>query len=309
MNDIKALLERAVEDSGESTVTVEAIFAAAMARGAVNPWRRRVAVGGAVVAVILVGAVAVPMLEEPDGEDTSPVTRGNSAQDTRGKRQAQSLLRLLGENMPGLVSVEKVRSGPMRVLRMSGPPGPAPTPYQELGPLDGDFLIGRKLNGKKVYTALSVSYLDREAVARATGGTGVPKDLCAPLRRARSVDCVRQELPGGRVLTSWLGARADEPWGTPWSFEHIGRLTFPDGGVLMLSDGAYASDNRIFTILRPHGKVEPKKVEPSGPGMSSGSLDFVPLTRAQVRELLLRPELLPKPGGAGVSGRPLVLRD
>ncbi|MFI6288868.1 hypothetical protein ACIBCM_29665 [Streptomyces sp. NPDC051018] len=320
MNDIKELLERAVEDSGETSVTVEAIFAAATAAAATagNPWRRRVAVGAAVVAVIVVGAVAVSTLEEPGGDDgkdgksapaatrgTGPQgtsTEGTGTEDIKGKRQAEKLLRLLKEHIPGLVSVEKVRSGPMRVLRMSGPLEPAPAPYRELGPLDGDFLIGRKLNGTKVYSALSISYRDRDSVARATGGKGVPKDLCAPLRQAKSVDCVRQELSGGRVLSTWLGARAEEPWGTPWSFENIGRLTFPDGGVLMLSDGAYASDNRIFKIVRPQGKVAAKKVDPSSRQMSQESLDFVPLSRAEVRGLLLRGELLPESGGAGAAG-------
>ncbi|MFJ2918175.1 MULTISPECIES: hypothetical protein [unclassified Streptomyces] len=129
------------------------------------------------------------------------------------------------------------------------------------GPLDGHFSVRK--DGGVGY--LVIGYMD-------TGNPGAADDPCKPAQgRPGLADCVNEALPDGRVLTTW-----SDPMNygvTPqWGRELTGRVTFKDGGVLAVRDSTG------FKGERAQGPL----------------LKTPPLTRAQLRALLLSPELLPE---------------
>ncbi|MFJ8851737.1 hypothetical protein [Streptomyces sp. NPDC102437] len=129
------------------------------------------------------------------------------------------------------------------------------------GPLDGHFSVRK--DGGVGY--LVIGYMK----------TGSPVAGDNPCEDAPGVpampDCVNEKLPDGRVLTTWSDPMNYE--GAPqWGRELTGRLTFKDGGVLAVRDSTG------FKGERAQGPL----------------LKTPPLTRAQLRELMLSPQLLPK---------------
>ncbi|GGV79018.1 hypothetical protein GCM10015535_14800 [Streptomyces gelaticus] len=129
------------------------------------------------------------------------------------------------------------------------------------GPLDGHFSVRR--DGGVGY--LVIGYLN-------TGSPFAGDDPCKPAPGVPGMpDCVSEKLPDGRVLTTWSDPMNYE--GAPqWGKELVGRLTLKDGGVLSVRDSTG------FEGERAQGPL----------------LKTPPLTRDQLRALLLSPELLPK---------------
>ncbi|MFE7260891.1 hypothetical protein ACFU9B_02285 [Streptomyces sp. NPDC057592] len=129
------------------------------------------------------------------------------------------------------------------------------------GPLDGHFSVRR--DGGVGY--LVIGYMK-------TGSSSAGENPCEAAPGVPAMpDCVNEKLPDGRVLTTWSDPMNYD--GVPqWGRELAGRLTFKDGGVLSVRDSTG------FKGERAQGPL----------------LKTPPLTRAQLRELLLSPQLLPK---------------
>ncbi|MFD7494853.1 hypothetical protein ACFV8T_20940 [Streptomyces sp. NPDC059832] len=129
------------------------------------------------------------------------------------------------------------------------------------GPLDGHFSVRK--DGGVGY--LVIGYLD-------TGSRVAGSDPCKPAHGVPGMaDCVNEKVPGGGVLTIWSDPMNYD--GAPkWGRELVGRLVLKDGGVLSIRDSTGFKGERA-----------------QGPVMKT-----TPLTRAQLRALLLSPELLPK---------------
>lgn len=255
MNDVRELLGRAADDAGRPVISTEAVFAKA---GRVR-WRRRAAVTATAVCAVAAGAFVVPQLSPgPDAPQTSSVA--SLAQESGESPRDVRLLKLL----PDLTgTVEEVSFAD--IIKHVSPPPPEPS---RTGPLDGQYEIRR--DGGVGY--LTIDVMDAEAVRKKLGGGAPDADLCKPENgEPARTDCVREEVSGGRVLTIWSDDM-DYGDGTPqWGPELVGRLTLADGSQLGVRDSTgFEAD------------VE------QGP-----MLKTPPLTRAQLRELMLRPELLP----------------
>ncbi|WP_326767778.1 hypothetical protein OG978_27540 [Streptomyces sp. NBC_01591] len=249
-NDVHELLGRAAEDAGQPATSTRTVYAG-VARVRL---RRRVTVSVAAVAVVAAGAVAAPNLApKGDTQETSvaaPVElAGNGG---RAKELAKVLPRDVGA--VAQVSLSVILKGDTTQREM---------PHLE-GPLDGHFSVRR--DGGVGY--LVIGYMD-------TGKPGAADpngDPCKPAQGQPGLaDCVNEELPDGRVLTTWSDPMNYEG-APPWGQELVGRLTLKDGGVLAVRDSTG------FKGERAQGPL----------------LKTLPLTRAQLRELLLSPELLPK---------------
>ncbi|MGW2086099.1 hypothetical protein [Streptomyces sp. NPDC001880] len=249
-NDVHELLGRAADDAGQPATTTRTVYAGA----ARVRLRRRVTVSVAAAAVVAAGAVAVPNLA-PKGDPQETAVAAPVELAGNGGR-AKKLAKVLPEDVGAVeqVSLPVILEGDTSKQEME----------HLAGPLDGHFSVRR--DGGVGY--LVIGYLD-------TGKTGAADpngDPCKPVQgQPGPADCVSEELPDGRVLTTW-----SDPMnygGAPqWGKELTGRLTLKDGGVLAVRDSTG------FKGERAQGPL----------------LKTPPLTRAQLRELLLSPELLPE---------------
>ncbi|MGW1845591.1 hypothetical protein [Streptomyces sp. NPDC001966] len=129
------------------------------------------------------------------------------------------------------------------------------------GPLDGHFSVRK--DGGVGY--LVIGYMK-------TGSSAAGDNPCEAVPGVPAMpDCVNEKLPDGRVLTIWSDPMNYD--GAPqWGRELVGRLVSKDGAVLSVRDSTG------FKGERAQGPL----------------LKTPPLTRAQLRELLLRPEMLPE---------------
>jgi hypothetical protein len=263
---VQALLGRAAEDAGRCAVTADGVYA----RASHIRWRRRAAVSGAALAVVAAGALALPGMAGQESGRTSVAAptelAGGSGQ---GNGQAKKLVKLLPA---GVGAVEQVS---WAVMLKDADVKQAQE--RQVGPLDGEYAVRR--DGGVGY--LRIGVMSRQYIAAKTGGKGMPDDLCGP--DSGHMGCVREPLPGGRVLTVWrenatAGPDRVSPTTSPaggyptWGAELVGRLTLPDGRVLAVRDS---------TGFQGKSELGPLLKTP-------------PLGRAQLRELMLRPELLPK---------------
>lgn len=146
---------------------------------------------------------------------------------------------------------------------------PLPPEPPRTGPLDGQYAVRR--DGGVGY--LTIDVMDAKAVRKKLGGGAPVTNLCKPENgKPARTDCVREELSGGRVLTLWSDDM-DYGDGTPqWGPELAARLVLADGSVLAVRDSTGFEADVVQGPL----------------------LKTPPLTRAQLRELMLRPELLPE---------------
>ncbi|MFJ5719457.1 hypothetical protein [Streptomyces sp. NPDC093149] len=256
MNDVRELLGRVAEEAGRPVISTQAVYAGA----ARVRLRRRLTVSAAALAVVAAGAAAVPGLASGENKQDAPVAA--PAELTGGDGRAQRLAELLPE---GVGKVERVS---LAVIIKGATPEQARDHLD--GPLDGQYSVRR--DGGVGY--LVIGFLDGRKAGRKFGGQDPAADVCRPVNgEPRPDDCVREELPGGRVLTTWKDPMNYS--GTPkWGPEFVGRLTLKDGGVLAVRDSTG------FTSERAQGPL----------------LKSPPLTRAQLRSLLLSQELLPKKG-------------
>ncbi|MFF2405772.1 hypothetical protein [Streptomyces sp. NPDC058092] len=254
MNDVHELLGRAAADAGQPVISTQAVYAGA----AGVRLRRRVTVSAAALAVAAAGAVVVPGLASDTKPKESSVAAPAELAGNSGR--VEQLVELLPKDVG---SVEQVS---LAVIIKNATPEQAKE--NPVGPLDGQYAVRR--DGGVGY--LTVSMMAAESVAKKFGGLDPAADLCKPNRgEHRPADCVREELPDGRVLTIWSDPM--KYGGTPlWGPELVGRLTLKDGGLLAV---------RSSTGL--------KSAQAQGP-----LLKTPPLTRAQMRTLMVSPELMPK---------------
>ncbi|MEU2020983.1 hypothetical protein ABZ565_02200 [Streptomyces sp. NPDC016469] len=253
-DDVRELLGRAAEDAGRPVVSTEAVYA----KAARVRWRRRTAASVTAVCAVAAGAFLVPQLSSaPDSPQTSSVA--SLAQEPGESPRDVRLLKLL-PHLTG--TVEEVSFAD--IIKHVSPPPPEPS---TTGPLDGQYEI--RQDGGVGY--LTIDVRDAEAVRKKLGGAPA-EDLCKADKGAPArTDCVREELSDGRVLTIWSDDM-DYGDGTPqWGPELVARLTLADGTLLGVRDSTGFEADVV-----------------QGPMLKSP-----PLTRAQLRELMLRPELLP----------------
>ncbi|MCX5310749.1 hypothetical protein [Streptomyces sp. NBC_00154] len=257
MNDVRELLGRAAEHAGQPVISTEVVYA----RAARVRWRRRATVVAAAFAVVAAGAVAVPGLasqEKP--EQASVAAAPGLAGDSGDSGRVKKLVKLLPE---GVGSVAQVS---LAVVIKHATPQQAKG-EKPIGPLDGEYSVRR--DGRVGY--LTLNTMDRKYIAAKMGGTDLKADLCHPTNGEKApANCVREVLPDGRILTIWSDSTRRR---TPmWAPELTARLTLGDGAMMAVRDSA--------------GLVSARRQGPP--------LKTTPLTRAQLRTLMLSPELLPK---------------
>ncbi|WP_431959182.1 hypothetical protein [Actinacidiphila sp. bgisy160] len=261
--EVRTLLGRAVEEAGQPSFSTDAVYAKASR----IRWRRRAVVSGAALAVVAAGAVVVPGMA--GGRESGGTSVAAPVELTGGSGQAKKLAKLLP---PAVGEIEQVS---WAVLVKQADAKHAEEPH--VGPLDGQYAVRR--DGGVGY--LHIRIMTGEYIDAKTGGKGMPDDLCQP--DSGHSDCVREQLPDGRVLTIWQeGATAGPGLVSPsmspigasqtWGPELVGRLTLPDGQVLAARDSTgFEGKNELGPLLKTP-----------------------PLSREQLRELMLRPELLPR---------------
>lgn len=253
MSDVQELLGRVADEAGPTALTTDAVYA----KAARVRWRRRAAVSASALAVVAAGAVVVPQL----GVEVKPVRSSVAAPAAPAGASAKRLAALLPADVG---TVEEVS---FAVLLKQADASQAKE--KRLGPLDGQYAVHR--GGGVGYLAFGVR--DQGYLAAKTGGKGLAEDLCerSPQERDSRADCVREELPDGRVLTIWRPAQDSGDGEPQWGRELAGWLTLGDGTALV------ARDITGFT----------------GKGSLGPLLEDPPLTRDQLRTLMLSPELLP----------------
>ncbi|MGW6900209.1 hypothetical protein [Streptomyces sp. NBC_01727] len=255
MNDVRELLGRAAEHAGQPVISIEVVYA----RAARVRRRRRATVAAAAFAVVAAGAVAIPGFasQTKQGQNASV---GAPAVAAGHSGRAKQLVKLLPK---GVGQVEQVS---LAVIIKHA--DAAQAKEHPVGRLDGQYSVRR--DGGVGYLVVDVR--TGKQVQQKFGGVDPAANLCEPTDgEPRLAMCVREELPDGRILTIW-----SDPMnygGTPlWGPEFVARLTLKDGGLLSVRDS---------TGL--------KSEQAQGP-----LLKTPPLTRAQLRTLMLSPELLAK---------------
>ncbi|WP_330240701.1 hypothetical protein [Streptomyces sp. NBC_00525] len=256
-DDVRELLGRAAEDAGRPVISTEAVYA----RAARVRWRRRAAVSAAAVCTVAAGAFVVPQLSSSATDTPQTSSVASSAKAPGATDRAARLAELLPS---GVGEVEEVSFAD--IIKHASPLPPEPP---RNGPLDGQYAVRR--DGGVGY--LTVDVMDAAAVRKKLGNSDPAADLCKPDKGAPArTDCVREELSGGRVLTIWSDAMDYGEGGTPqWGPELAARLVLADGSLLGVRDSTGFEADVVQGPL----------------------LDSPPLTRAQLRELMLRTELLP----------------
>ncbi|MFB8086441.1 hypothetical protein [Streptomyces sp. NPDC055992] len=255
-DDVRELLGRAAEDAGRPVISTEAVYA----KAARVRWRRRTAVSAAAVCTVAAGAFVVPQLASstPNAPQTTSV--GSLAEKPGGTPRDVLLVELLPKDVG---TVDEVSFAEI-IKHVT----PAPDEPPRTGPLDGQYAVRR--DGGVGY--LTIDVMDAKAVKKKLGGSRADRDLCHPTNGEPAPDdCVREELSGGRVLTIWSDDM-DYGEGTPqWGPELVARLSLPDGSRLAVRDSTGFEADIVQGPL----------------------LKTPPLTRAQLRALVLRTELLP----------------
>ncbi|MBQ0887918.1 hypothetical protein KBZ94_23850 [Streptomyces sp. RM72] len=261
-DEVRDLLARAAEEAGGPSFDTAAVFAeAARVRR-----RRRAAVAGGALAVVA-GAVFTVSAVPSGGADRASATASPSAaapehtELTGGSGREQRLAGLLPADAG---EVEEVS---LAVL-LKGADLDAATSGESQGALDGWYAV-RRADGVGY---LGVALRDRRYLeAKFPDGQDPAHDLCVPSgTEPPRTDCVREELSGGRVLTIWRQPGERNEDGPEWGEELTGRLVLPDGRALFVRDSAG---------YRGHGQLGPLLRTP-------------PLTREQLRALMLRPEVV-----------------
>ncbi|MGQ4382805.1 hypothetical protein [Streptomyces sp. SAS_270] len=219
-------------------------------------WRRRAAATGVAAAVVATGLVFGPGVLN-GGEGRASV----ASEPTAGQltSRAAEFAKLLPSGTGKISEVSLLR------LIKQVPKAPLPKP---VGPFDGDFAVTRA-DGTGY---LSVHLSTLKEVAAKTGGKGF-ENPCKDAPKDGRVDCVTEKLPDGGLLGIW---QVGEPEPGSESYPTMGKefdaaLRLPDGRILHVRDSAgYQGKGRLGPLLKTP-----------------------PLTRAQLRALILKPQLLP----------------
>ncbi|KOT95383.1 hypothetical protein ADK87_27000 [Streptomyces sp. NRRL F-4711] len=260
-DEVRDLLARAAEGAGPPSFGAAAVFAEASRVRR----RRRAVVAGGVLALVAGALTTVSAL--PPGEAARPSALSSPSAPpehtglTGGSGREERLAVLLPA---GAGEVEEVSWA----VLLKGADLAGATSGESRGALDGEYAVHRPDGVGYLGVALRDQ---RYAGAKFPDEKDPAADLCARTGSgAPRADCVREELAGGRVLTVWRPSREREEGGVEWGEELTGRLALPDGRVLVVRDSAGYR----------------------GPGQLGPPLRTPPLTREQLRALMLRPELV-----------------
>ncbi|MFE9854062.1 hypothetical protein [Streptomyces sp. NPDC005780] len=217
--------------------------------------RRRVAVSAAAVCAVAAGAFVVPGISA--GSEQAPRASSVAAPGklAGNTERARKLIKLLPE---GVGSVEQVFWEDIDTRDTTAEH--IVDPFG--GPLGGLYAVRR---------GGGVGFLE-------VGGMAPPgflrnANVCAGAGAQQRTHCVREELPDGRVLTIWNDPKALVRSSiAQWGPELAGWLTLKDGRSLAVrASTGFEGDVALGPLLRTP-----------------------PLTRAQLRTLMLSPELLTK---------------
>ncbi|MFF3518968.1 hypothetical protein [Streptomyces sp. NPDC002573] len=157
--------------------------------------------------------------------------------------------------------VGKVRE--VSLLRLIKGVSNAPAP-KKIGPYDGDYAVVR--DGGVGYLVVHVMS------AKAVKAEGAEQDPCAlPHETPERIKCTSEKVPGGAVLSIWQWAATQNVQPKYSGAELAASLRLKDGSLLTIRDWT--------------GFL--------GKGSEGPLLKTFPLTRAQLRELALKPQLLP----------------
>ncbi|MGW1223913.1 hypothetical protein [Streptomyces sp. NPDC001478] len=255
MSDVRELLGRAAEDAGHPVISTEVVYA----RAARVRRRRRAAVSAAAVCAVAAGAFVLPGLTA--GPENSPQTASVAAPVTADGGRAERLAALLPKETGAIQQVSLAQ------IIKNATPAQAKEKYY--GPLDGQYAVRR--DGGVGY--LTISLQSAKFLEKKRGGFPPEADLCHPGNgEPAPTDCVREALPDGRVLTLWSDAMEYGAGTLQWGPELVARLTLKDGSELAVRDSTgFESDRSQGPLLKTP-----------------------PLTREQLRALVLRPELVAK---------------
>jgi hypothetical protein len=259
-DEVRDLLARAAERAGGPSFDTAAVFARA---SGVRRRRRAVVAGGALA--VVAGALFTVSAVPSGGADRASATAAPTGapathtEPTGGDGRDRRLAGLLPADAGQVEGIS------LAVLLKDADRETA-TDGESQGALDGWYALRRPDGVGYLGVALrDRTYLD----AKFPAGQGPSSDLCAGTgTEPPRTDCVREELAGGRVLTIWRQPRERNEDGPKWGEELTGRLALPDGRTLFVRDSAG---------YRGHGQLGPLLRTP-------------PLTREQLRALMLRPE-------------------
>ncbi|MEV0173290.1 hypothetical protein AB0I00_19515 [Streptomyces sp. NPDC050803] len=257
MNDnqsVRELLGRAVD---QVPVPADRGSEVVFARAARLRWRRRAAVTGAVAAVVA-GGLVLGSGVLPDGGGASVAAAPTGGGQSTG---ADGFVELLPD---GIGDVKEVSL--LRLVKMV-PDAKLP---KDVGPYDGDYAVERD-GGVGYITVRGVTAKEAELKS---GGFG--QDLCSEVTEAPDSgvkNCETEQLPDGTQLSvwEWSGTVGEEGTHPNWGPSLEASLELTDGSLL-----------RIHDITGYLGEGSP------GPLLKS-----YPITREQLRELALKPELRP----------------
>ncbi|MFI0242313.1 hypothetical protein [Streptomyces sp. NPDC016845] len=256
-DEVRDLLARAAEQAGHPSLDTAAVFAKA------SRVRRRhcLVLAGAALAAVAGGLVTVAGMT-PGKTERPPAAASSPARTelTGGSGREQKLAGLLPAETG---KIEEV-SLPMLVKDADLA---SSTSDDSGGALDGSYAVRR--DGGVGY--LRITLRDRAQLeAKTPDRHPLTEDLCAQTETPRA-ECVREKLSENRVLTIWRQPREHNDSATlAWGEELTGQLALPDGRVLFIHDS---------TGFRGHGQLGPLLRTP-------------PLTRTQLRTLILQAELV-----------------
>ncbi|TDT31516.1 hypothetical protein EV562_111123 [Streptomyces sp. BK208] len=254
-DEVRDLLARAAERAGGPSFDTAVVFA----RASRVRRRRRAVVAGGALAVVAGALFTVSAVPSGGADRASAAAPPTHAEPTGGSGRERRLAGLLPA---GAGEVEEISLAAL----LKGADRKTATGGETRGALDGWYAL-RRPDGVGY---LGVALHDRKYLeAKFPDGQGPAADLCARTgTEPPRTDCVREELAGGRVLTIWRQPRERNEDGLEWGEELTARLVLPDGRTLFVRDSAG---------YRGHGRLGPLLRTP-------------PLTREQLRALVLRPE-------------------
>ncbi|MET7324460.1 hypothetical protein [Streptomyces sp. NPDC005549] len=259
-DEVRDLLARAAERAGGPSFDTAVVFARA---SRVRRRRRAVVAGGALA--VVAGALFTVSAVPSGGADRASATAVPSGAPPTHTEPAGGSGR--DRRLAGLLPADAGEAEEISLaVLLKDADRETATGGESQGALDGWYALRRPDGVGYLGVALhDRTYLD----AKFPDGHGPAADLCARTgTEPPRTDCVREELAGGRVLTIWRQPPERNEDGLEWSEELTGRLVLPDGRTLFVRDSAG---------YRGHGQLGPLLRTP-------------PLTREQLRALMLRPE-------------------
>lgn len=217
--------------------------------------RRRTVATGVAMAAVAAGMLFGPgvLINSPETSVAGAPTAGESTS------KAAGFDKLLPSGTGRISEVSLLR------LIKQVPKAPLPKPA---GPYDGDYAVTRK-DGAGYIT---VHVMNRKEVVAKTGGKGI-EDPCKDAPKDGRVGCTSEKLSNGDVLGIWqMGEPEPGSYSYPtWGKEFAAVLKLRDGRILQIRDSAGFQ----------------------GKGQLGPLLKTPPLTRDQLRKLVVNPELLP----------------